>query len=151
MFQKKKVKFIFIFEIQFLVLFLIISFIVIFLFFKNNCVGSIVDSFLPTHAPKIICNFHDAIHVHSKFYGENVPSFLKKFLFLVEQCGYSRFVIVSVFWQVVTNDDDVVNALDLGVLGERDGIVDVFAQGHIVVDNNYVWTNVVAFGVFDRE
>ncbi len=45
----------------------------------------------------------------------------------------------------------MVNALDLGVLGEHDGIVDVFAQGNIVVDNNYVWTNVVAFGVFDRD
>jgi hypothetical protein len=56
-------------------------FIVIFLFFKNNCVGSIVDSFLPMHAPKIICNFHDALHVHSKFYGENVSSFI--FIFFV--------------------------------------------------------------------
>jgi hypothetical protein len=43
----------------------------------------------------------------------------------------------------------VGNALDLVVPGKRDGTVDVFAQGHIVVDNNYVWTNVVAFGVFD--
>ncbi len=71
------------------------------------------------------------------------------FLFLVEQCGCSRFLILSVFWQVVTNDDDVGNALDLVVPSKRDGTVDVFAQGHIVVDNNYVWTNVVAFGVFD--
>jgi hypothetical protein len=43
----------------------------------------------------------------------------------------------------------VGNALDLVVPSKRDGTVDVFAQGHIVVDNNYVWTNVVAFGVFD--
>ncbi len=97
--RKKKVKFIFIFEIRFLVLFLIILFIVICLFKNNNCVGSIVDSFLHTHAPKIICNFHDVVHVHSKFYDEN----------------------------------------------------DISAQGHIVVNNNYVWTNVVAFGVFDRD
>jgi hypothetical protein len=70
-------------------------------------------------------------------------------LFLVEQCGYFRFLIVTVFLQVVTNDDDVVNAFDLVVVGEHDGVVDVFVQGHRVVENNYVWTNVVVFGVFD--
>ncbi len=45
----------------------------------------------------------------------------------------------------------MVNALDLVVLGKHDGTIDVSAQRHIVVDNNYVWTSVVAFGVFDRD
>ncbi len=43
----------------------------------------------------------------------------------------------------------MVNALDLVVLGKCGGVVDVFAQGHTVVDNNFIQKNVVAFGVFD--
>jgi hypothetical protein len=51
---------------------------------------------------------------------------LFKNVFVLIEHGYSRFLIVICFWQVVTNDDDVVNALDLVVLG---GVVDVFVQG----------------------
>jgi len=32
-------------------------------------------------APKIICDFHDGVYVHSKFFGENAPSFFKSFCF----------------------------------------------------------------------
>jgi hypothetical protein len=68
---KKIVKFIFIFE------FLFSSFHSLLFFdsLKKNCASSVVDLFLRMHAPKIICNFHDGVHVHSKFFGENAPSF----------------------------------------------------------------------------
>jgi len=58
-------------------------------------------------------------------------------LFLIEH-GYFRFFIISLFWQVVTNGDDVVNVLDLVVFGKCGGVVDVFAQGHTIVDNNSI-------------
>jgi len=45
---------------------------------------------------------------------------------------------------VVTNDGDVVNVVDLVVLGRHGGVVDVFVQGCTIVDNNFIWTNIVA-------
>jgi hypothetical protein len=93
-----------------------------YLFFLKN-VGSVVDSFLPMHAPKIIWNFDDGVHVHLKFFHENVP-FLKGFCFWFH--SYYCFLFVIFFWQFVANDRDVVNVDDLVVLG-RHGGVDVFA------------------------
>jgi hypothetical protein len=75
-FEKTTIKFIFHFWI-FILNFFFHHFTDCYFFILKffSCVGSVVDSFLPMHAPKIICNFHDGVHVHSKFFGENAPSF----------------------------------------------------------------------------
>jgi hypothetical protein len=38
----------------------------------------------------------------------------------------------------------VVNAIDLVVFGRHGGVVDVSAQGCTIVDNNFIWTNIIA-------
>jgi hypothetical protein len=39
--------------------------------------------------------------------------------------NYYRLFFVIFFWHVVTNDGDVVNVVDLVVLGRHGGVVDV--------------------------
>jgi hypothetical protein len=68
--------------------------------------------------------------------------FLK--VFVSDFHSYYHFLFVIFFLWVVTNDGDVVNVVDLVVLGRHGGVVDVFAQGCTIVDNNFIWTNIVA-------